>query len=203
MTYPNRETERERKVNRYNILHWKPKGTQKEQAIMNAVILNELLQDDGLQNILPFAHFQRLCVFTQESVKQNMSVCFTIFADQNSLELPYVGDGVLQTPPLEAVFYTGPQVYSLGASEMLLPSYMDATADVAAEEATKLLADLYPQNSETIINSVRVLATENKARPSTSNAIQSLKPDPNKAVIIPEIIEGTYFCFFVTVWLIE
>ena len=90
MTYPKGETEEERifaKLNQYNILNYKPKGTPKEQAIMNAAILSELLKCEALKNILSYTLFkglQLVAVTEKQRLLPNWFARFTGFPDLNS-----------------------------------------------------------------------------------------------------------------------
>src|SRR5437762_10615431 len=99
MTYPKGETQQQRifaKLNQYNILKYKPKGTPKEQAIMNAAILCELLAGDSLQNILSYAHYRSLksvYVTEQQRLLQNRFTRYIGSSDCNSypkaFEMPH------------------------------------------------------------------------------------------------------------------
>lgn len=208
MTYPNGDTLQERKINQYGLLNCKPKGTPEEQAMTNAAILDELLEDNGLWKILPFAHFKGLQrISRQNRLEQSRSVDAIFFPDQNSeiqsFEAAHASEPELQTVPPDAIFSNQAneiQVYSFDANEMSLPDETDTNDDVVAAQTRQLLSFLLrkdPGRFEAIVNDVRASRTENKAKHFTNNNVKSWTPDPNQALIIPAFIEGTYsFTFF-------
>lgn len=206
MTYPNGETEQERRVSRYKILNYKPKGTPEEQAMSNATMLEEFLRGDDLQDILPFRQFRSLQrVVEQQNLSQNRSVRLTLFVDQNSqiqsLDVPRTSNSEFQTVSSVAVFSNQAaesQVYSFGATETWLPGDVDTNTDVA-EKTKQFLSDYFdadPQKTEAFVNNVRTSRTENKAQSFIGNGVKWM-PNPNHALFIPASIEGTYsFPFF-------
>lgn len=86
MTYPKGKTEQQvvsEKINRYNLLNFKPKSTPEEQKSMNAAMLRELLDAESLQNVLPFANFRdlKLVSDTEQHLHRNMFVHFAFIPE--------------------------------------------------------------------------------------------------------------------------